>query len=69
MKNVGVERLQDITEDEARKEGIPPTGQEWEYNCYRDGFITLWDSLNVKLGYGWDANPWVWVIEFEVIDK
>ena len=25
------------------------------------GFATLWDSLNAKRGYGWDANPWVWL--------
>ncbi len=29
----------------------------------------LWDSLNVKRGYGWDANPWVWVYEFERISR
>jgi len=27
-------------------------------------FEALWDSLNAKRGYGWDKNPWVWVIEF-----
>lgn len=25
----------------------------------------LWDSINTKRGYGWDVNPWVWVIEFK----
>jgi hypothetical protein len=24
----------------------------------------LWDSLNAARGYGWDVNPWVWVVEF-----
>jgi hypothetical protein len=28
---------------------------------------SLWDSINSKRGYGWDVNPWVWVIEFEVV--
>jgi hypothetical protein len=28
-------------------------------------FRELWDSINAKRGYGWDANPWVWVVEFE----
>jgi len=32
-------------------------------------FMDLWDSLNAKRGYGWDFNPWVWVIEFKRIDK
>ncbi|KUZ78255.1 hypothetical protein [Burkholderia ubonensis] len=28
-------------------------------------FQTLWDGLNAARGHGWDANPWVWVIEFK----
>jgi hypothetical protein len=28
-------------------------------------FRELWDSINTKRGYGWDVNPWVWVVEFE----
>ena len=27
-------------------------------------FRHLWDSINAKRGFGWDANPWVWVVEF-----
>mgnify|MGYP001370117301 CR=1 FL=1 len=34
--------------------------REWE---------KLWDNLNAKRGYGWDVNPWVWVYEFEKINK
>jgi len=30
-------------------------------------FGSLWDSINAKRGYGWDINPWVWVVEFKVI--
>jgi hypothetical protein len=30
-------------------------------------FIELWDSLNAKRGYGWEANPWVWAIKFKKI--
>jgi hypothetical protein len=35
--------------------------------CYSavDSFRTLWDSINSKRGYGWAANPWVWVVEFK----
>jgi hypothetical protein len=32
-------------------------------------FMCLWDSINAKRGYGWDVNPWVWVIEFERCEK
>lgn len=30
-------------------------------------FRDLWNSLNAKRGYGWDENPWVWVLEFRTI--
>lgn len=33
------------------------------------GFSTLWNSINAKRGYGWEANPWVWVVCFERIEK
>lgn len=31
-------------------------------------FSRLWDSLNADRGYGWDKNPWVWVVEFERVE-
>lgn len=34
----------------------------------RDNFRELWNQLNEKRGFGWDVNPWVWVVEFEKID-
>ena len=30
-------------------------------------FMTLWDGLNSARGQGWDANPWVWVVQFRRI--
>jgi hypothetical protein len=30
-------------------------------------FRALWDSINAPRGYGWDMNPWVWVVEFQRI--
>ena len=35
---------------------------------YKNGFRILWDSLNAKRGYGWEVNPWVWVISFKVVE-
>ena len=32
---------------------------------YIAAFSTLWDSVNAKRGYGWDSNPYVWVVEFK----
>ena len=81
VTNVRVERLQDITEEDAIAEGLNiGTVDNEKYaknNAYRllaDNlpvamFADLWDSLNAKRGYGWEKNPWVWVIEFEKISK
>jgi hypothetical protein len=33
----------------------------------REAYAAYWDHLNAKRGYGWDANPWVWVIEFKQV--
>lgn len=40
-------------------------------DSYRKRFDNLWNSINQKSldSYGWDANPWVWVIEFERCEK
>jgi len=60
--SVRVERLQDITEQDARAEGVMPDPR-WHYQ-YCEVFARLWDSLNKNRGFSWDSNPFVWVIEF-----
>ena len=73
VTDVRVERLQDITADSIRNEGLSSLAvhcgdmeialKEWE---------NLWNSTIKKSDidrYGWDANPWVWVIEFERCEK
>ena len=73
VKDVRAERLQDITEKQAETEGI--NGSEALYDGYidaREKFAELWDSTIKKSDtekYGWSANPWVWVIEFERCEK
>lgn len=70
---VRVERLQDISEEDALAEGIEGMRGQWKsYTdqvvvCHkpRASFRSLWDSINAKGGYGWDANPWVFVYEFK----
>lgn len=37
-------------------------------NYFQAEFASLWDSINAKKGFGWDKNPWVWVIEFTKIN-
>lgn len=36
---------------------------------YKECFQSLWNSINEKRGFGWDLNPWVWVIEFKRIEN
>lgn len=71
--SVRVERVQDISEEDAASEGAPCELGRLEgailgaQASYRKGFIRLWESIN---GEGsWDENPWVWVIEFKRINQ
>ena len=75
VTNVRVERLQDITIENALKEGVDKyirLNGELDENSIITSFIGIWNSTVKKSDldfYGWDANPYVWVIEFEVCDK
>jgi uncharacterized protein YhfF len=66
VKTVRVERLQDITEEQAVKEGAKAYGPN---NCSgtsaRIAFAEIWDRTTRDNSYEWRKNPWVWVIEFE----
>lgn len=80
VTDVRVERLQEITEDGAKEEGaidnrsfIHSPDNEYNYiHTAKEHFIDIWNSTIKKTDidtYGWDANPWVWVIEFERCEK
>lgn len=83
VTDVRVERLQDMYVDDAIKEGawgngkpnIPFSilGEKYPNACNATAsFAHLWDSTIKKTDlnrYGWDANPWAWVIEFERCEK
>lgn len=63
--SVRPERLHDITEDDARAEGVTP--EPIDARCppsHLNAFVNLWTALNAKRGFGWSENPWVWVIGF-----
>jgi len=64
VKSVRVERVQDIMPDDVLLEGLVDVGTE--VNAL-DRFAESWDSISAKRGFGWVTNPYVWVIEFEVI--
>lgn len=68
VTDVRVERVRDITDDDALKEGCGVWGDVDWIVFPREDFARVWDSTIKPAGralYGWDANPWVWVIEFE----
>jgi hypothetical protein len=65
VRDVRVERLQDITEDDALKEGCLPGFFYGAVVISAKGkFHALWDSINGKK-HPWESNPYVWVISFE----
>lgn len=68
ITGVRVERLQDISEDDAVAEGRPRHTKPPESISTVEMFEISWNHLNEKRGYGWDANPWVWVIEFRRVE-
>ncbi|MFQ7661607.1 MAG: hypothetical protein ACLRLS_14180 [Roseburia intestinalis] len=71
VTNVRVERLQEITEVQAQAEGCN-SGLLTGACTARGQFEDLWNSTVKKSDldrYGWDASPWVWVIEFERCEK
>jgi len=71
--NVRVERIQDISEQDAEAEGAEKISMEndryGEVPQFRTGFEHLWETINFSRGFGWNANPWVWVIEFKPLQK
>jgi len=70
ITDVRVERLQDISEEDAKAEGFMRMIADDALNfypcskgTYKCGFAGLWNSLYQS----WNENPWVWVVEFKVI--
>jgi hypothetical protein len=73
VTDVRVERIQDISTDDALAEGIL---RSWSSGTSSLALIAqgtaimafqdLWDSINAKRGFGWDTNPWVVALAFTV---
>lgn len=71
ITDVRVERLQDISGMDAKREGVsvpayaPEDGADLDYA--RRGFRRLWEEIHG--GGAWEKNPWVWVIEFKKLEQ
>jgi len=65
------ERLQAITEEDARREGVSGLHELGDTTgvSARDQFAYVWDMLNKRNGDRWVDNPWVWRIEFKLKRK
>lgn len=75
VTDVSVERLNDITDKDAEREGAQPD-YPFDYDVDKwpnlEHFKKIWNSTIKKSDldrYGWDASPWVWVVEFERCEK
>ena len=79
VTDIRAQRVQEISEEDARAEGISDggclsCGKSEPCGCSnprpdaRDAFCWLWDSINAKRGYGFSVNPWVWAVTFRVAE-
>jgi hypothetical protein len=63
--SVKVERLQKISNRDIEAEGACLRTSV----CHSIEWQMLWNGINEKRGYGWNVNPWVWVIEFRRVKQ
>lgn len=75
IRDVRIEHIQDISEEDCLKEGLNEKGTKrwvelgWDSNdAHGREFSLLWDSIYGKTKYNWVANPLVWVYEFEKVE-
>jgi hypothetical protein len=73
ITNRTIERVQDITEEEARLEGVYPSalvetpgGTPSFIQAFKNRWDELYGTNNPK---AWEANPWVWVVTFSIVEQ
>lgn len=75
IKEIRVERLGEISEEDAKKEGFKNTFVGFQHPVYNPGrtanqdFEIFWNATHKKPEHKFEASPWVWVVEFEVINN
>lgn len=73
ITGVRVERVQDISEADAVAEGITPVHpgeRKWRTTpLAKERYAVLWNSINATRGFGWDTNPFVWVVSFRRVPQ
>lgn len=73
IDEIKVERIQDISTDDIKVEGIlqrfPKVNDQFTPDILKGQFIDLWSSINKKRGCGWKKNPWVWVVKFHQVEE
>lgn len=67
VEEIRVERLQDITEEDAKAEGCIQYEKDTDWMTAKYGYQILWESINGK--ESWNSNPWVWVIKYRILSK
>lgn len=69
VTDIRVQRLQEISEEDAIAEGVPPFNWS-DRKSLRPvpAFQSFWNSINKTRGFGWDVNPWVWVVSFKCVE-
>jgi hypothetical protein len=77
ITDISIQRLQVITEDDAKAEGFEPqhrpadleSGQNGLHTTARNELQRAWDRLDATKNPPWAHNPWVWVITFKSVTK
>jgi len=79
--DIRVQCVQKISESDAIAEGLQIDNEGYYFvdtrapqdrhygKSAKKVYSVLWDEINFGRGYGWDFNPWVWVIEFKLMEK